>query len=244
MKAVANSFFLLAVACGGGDKDTDSATDSGGTATGGEEETVEALFVTLDAFSGAPVVDFELTLGDQVGRTNASGEVTLLAPVNAPYTVTGRHPDYIDAVAHGYNDDESFVDSLVVIQSATVASLAPALGASFDTSKSILAITPVIMTPSGDLDGVVGTTVSLSNAYDLAVVLDSSSPFGVSVGDTVIESATPTITFVNVPAGPIELTANVPGTSSCVWFPGSQPLDAWQPETVAGTVTSVAILCE
>ena len=187
-----------------------------------ESPTAQGGFTLIDYLSNAPLPGAALSLGDQTLTTDAEGKAELTFDTWAPYHVSSTLDGYHDSHWYGFNDGEGFSGTYPMVSHSTTAMLAGALGITIDPEKGFLMIgVGEVASGSNKLGSLAGATVDLDVPYDAALVPDVASPFGISPGKTTLEGSAASVIFVNVPAGPVNVTVTPPGGYACTVFPGN-----------------------
>jgi len=213
---------LIAI-CGCNGKDGDTGIDDTANDTTEESDTgtapvyAEAQFFFAEYPIGGSMAGIDIISGDQITTTDADGAVFLDIELWSPYEVIATADGYHDTNLYGYNDDEDFVFSSLMISHTTSAQIYNAVGLTHDPADSIVVVS--IFTPGGYLPGV---TVSLDAPYDFELAADSSQPMGFSPGNTTLQGSPGWIVFMDVEEGDVNTSITPPDGYTCTVFPGKE----------------------
>ena len=89
--------------------------------------------------------------------------------------------------------------------------------------------------------------MDLDVAYSIALATDLGAPGGLVPSNvTVAENdSNAQITFINVPAGPVNVTVTPPAPyTTCTWYRGDTRVQDYAVEVVADIITQVFAFCE
>jgi|GEM_PF-1594842 len=162
---------------------------------------VTQTFGLSDFVTGAAVVGATVEAFGQTLTTDDNGTVAVVTPPNADILVAITGEGFRDHYFYlrTRSTDAAFTYSLAT--DSSIAALEAILGQQVDDGDGILAVAPRELDTLANLGEV---TVSVDQSYDLALVFDSSSDYGLSPGTTTIVGSQATVIFVNVT--PTEVT--------------------------------------
>ncbi|MFT7521005.1 MAG: hypothetical protein ACI9MC_003156 [Kiritimatiellia bacterium] len=189
---------LLLIAClvGLSACDDDLDTDLDGTDTE-IEATVNFGMNVRDFVTLEPVSGLEIEYGDQAFVTTSDGGLAIPVPANGPVAINSTNSDYPDTYWHFASAEDDFSIGTFMVSRQTAGQIMGALGQTLDPSKGILVV--AIFGPESGF--VPGATVDLDAEYSAAIVADSGSQIGFSVGNKTLEGSSAWVVFLNVEAG-------------------------------------------
>ena len=196
----------------------DGGTADGGGADGGGDTGTATVALTLgfsEFFTQAPVVGATVTQGSDTQTTDASGNVTFQVQPNTNISLKLTADGYHDFYIYRPVGSIDWSTTLGLASDASISSLATALGITIDPSKALVNVNVL----QGDLatgnsqQG--GATVDLDASYDVALVTDAKSTYGISPGNTTLDGSQAAVVFVNADPGTITSTITPPTGTAC-----------------------------
>ena len=215
------------------DADTDTDTDTDADAET-DAETV-TLSVTYSEFlSSSRIEGLELTVeGGASTTTDADGLATFSLAQDSDVVITGS-ADGFRPMRFGYLvGTADFAQGTLVPSNSTLAVMGSVLGMTISEDKGMVVHTVLDFEGAdGGFDYLADVTVDIDLAYDVALVVDSSSATGLSVGNTTLDGSRAVVIFVNVEPGELTPTYTPPDGVTCSRM--NSPLTVGAGEWVSG----------
>ena len=227
--------------------DSVDTVDTVDTVDSETSDTVTANIALLDALSPTTVPGGSLTFNGESLAADASGNVNLQLPKNSTLRLSGDAPGYMTSTLVLFTLDETITTGIVLLQTAARDALSTQLGIPYDPTKGILAFQSYTWDESGKAVSLGGTTVDLDVAYSIALATDQRAPGSLVPSNVTVTEADSNaqITFINVPAGPVNVTVTPPAPyTTCTWYRGDTRVQDYAVEVVADIITQVFAFCE
>jgi hypothetical protein len=176
------------------------------------------LTLSLGDFSNnAPLADVTITLGDQMQVTDVEGDTTFSIAPEQNVEATASPSGYPDIRITRYQGTGDLSAAYVIPSDAAIGQIAAVLMVDIDPNKAIIAVSVQDNDPNvaNAFVSLPGTTIDLDVGYDVALVRDANSPFGLSPGNTTLDGSISNVIFVNVDAGTVTPTITPPGAYAC-----------------------------
>ena len=203
-----------------------------------EPEPVVATVRLLDALSSAGVDG--LSVADAVGTgtctTDARGECDVELAGTSAYQLVVTGDSVLNHQLFGQAGTEDFTTISFVATPNLTRQIYSMLGISRDTSAGTVVVG--LDTPS--LAPATGASAAIDADAELAFVLGSRLP---EEGTTLVAGGSSIVTFVNVPPGPVTVTATGASGTSCGVTPARSG-NTHTIEAIADVVSVVTFICE
>lgn len=249
-RVAATATLCAVMACTKSESDDSASDDSSSDDSSSDDSAVdsqptdyEMTLVFYDAITGDSISGWSATLDGQPLTANADGSATFRQGPGE-HTLIATHADYITVHQTWHVIDEERDGSVRMLSQASADALSAVLGLPVDPARGIVQL--VAYDARGDLPYpyLTGARIDISSAYDLALVSDIASPYGVSPGNTTQPDTIAAAYFVNVAPGPTVVSLTPPeGFTACFWSLGGVPMEDWQPTVVAGVYNGATIHC-
>ena len=245
--------FVWACATGGEKSDgegsegaVDSADSSdpgttGSTDSGDEGDVVPPVVATarlLNPMSGAGVAGMDVTdvVDGAMCTTNGQGECALEVAGSASFHLAATDSDHLEHRLFGMTSADDFT----TISFVATAQLTDQIYSLLDVSRDASLGTVVVGLDRPNLSPASGASATIDAASELAFVLGATLP---EEGNTILRGGNSIVTFVNVPPGPVTVSATGAEGTTCEVAPAREQ-SSHTVESVAGAVSVVTFICE
>lgn len=193
-----------------------SSNDSSSTDTGTESvesNQVQATFTALDPSTGSGIDGLNVTVGENVLVTDATGQSTVELEADTTFEVRIEGEGFLNHLMVGPAGTNDFNYISFVSSESLYESVLSMMSLVEQPDTGIV----VVGVDYDDLSPVVGAKVSIGNEHDPAFTLSSGGP---QVGDIIPEGAMGMVSFPNVKPGESSVLVEPPDGVLCSAFPG------------------------
>ncbi len=213
----------------------DSAVDSGSSVP---PVPVEVTARLLDPISSRGLS--ELAVSDVQGAasctTDADGECSLSVTGSSSFHLSVTGDNVLEHRLFGPAGAEDFTTISFIANARLTDQVYSLLRVSRDSTKG----TVVVGLDRPNLSPATGASAAIDGSADVTFVFGASLP---EAGDTLVAGGSSIVTFVNVPPGPVTVTATGAEDTTCLAAPARTDA-AHTVESVAGAVSVVTFICE
>lgn len=229
-------------AAGSGDVvDSAAPSDPGTTASADSGDVTPPVIATarlLNPMSGAGVAGMTVTdiVDGAVCTTDGQGECALEVAGGASFHLAATDGEHLEHRLFGVAAAEDFT----TISFVATAQLTDQVYSLLDVSRDESMGTVVVGLDRPNLSPASGASAAIDAASEMVFVFGATRP---EEGDTIVRGGNGVVTFVNVPPGPVTVSATGAEGTTCEVAPAREQT-AHIVESVAGAVSVVTFICE